>query len=155
MIFTLFREGAYWLLLLSLLKLPTSVSTTQNPFIDTIINRCLSPKSVILSAKIFIDIQDIGICWTYEWRVFQCLIIMNLRGRAVVSPADIRRWQKHTQTKLFGDPALAAALRDPRRVFNMDELSIPTGVDKRKHWARTLTLLMHHHVSGGTTRVSM
>ena len=77
---------------------------------------------------------------------------MNLRGRAVVSPADIRRWQKHTQTKLFGDPALAAALRDPRRVFNMDELSIPTGVDKRKVLVQKGTKGSIPNLAGGNSR---
>ena len=39
-----------------------------------------------------------------------CLLAIDLRGRAVLSSDDIKRWQKFTEQRLLGDPTLAAAL---------------------------------------------
>ena len=50
------------------------------------------------------------------------------KGRAVISPADIRLWFKDISSFLDGPPDLLAALQDPRRVFNQDETACELGV---------------------------
>ena len=70
----------------------------------------------------------------------------------MLSPDDIRRWQKYTEERLCGDPALAEALRDPARVFNFDEVSIPTGVDKRKVVALKGTAGSIPNLAGGNAK---
>ena len=50
------------------------------------------------------------------------------KGRAVISPADIKLWFKDISSFLDGRPDLLAALQDPRRVFNQDETACELGV---------------------------
>ena len=70
----------------------------------------------------------------------------------MLSSDDIKRWQQFTEQRLLGDPALAAALRDPARVFNFDEVSIPTGVDKRKVVAKRGTKGSIPNLAGGNAK---
>ena len=50
------------------------------------------------------------------------------KGRAVISPADIKLWFADISSFLDGRPDLLAALKDPRRVFNQDETACELGV---------------------------
>ena len=50
------------------------------------------------------------------------------KGRAVISPADIRLWFLDISSFLDSRPDLLAALQDPRRVFNQDETACELGV---------------------------
>ena len=50
------------------------------------------------------------------------------KGRAVISPADIKLWFADISSFLDGRPDLLAALQDPRRIFNQDETAWELGV---------------------------
>ena len=50
------------------------------------------------------------------------------KGRAIISPADIKLWFKDISSFLDTRPDLLAALQDPRRVFNQDETACELGV---------------------------
>ena len=50
------------------------------------------------------------------------------KGRAVISPVDIKLWFADISSFLDGRPDLLAALQDPRRVFNQDETACKLGV---------------------------
>ena len=50
------------------------------------------------------------------------------KGRQVIKPEDIEKWQKDTWEFFLNDPELMAALQDPNRVFNQDKTPIQLGV---------------------------
>ena len=50
------------------------------------------------------------------------------KGRAVISPVDIKLWFNDISSFLDGRPDLLAALKDPRRVWNQDETACELGV---------------------------
>ena len=49
-------------------------------------------------------------------------------GRQVLTVADLNSWQADTELFMSNKPGLAAALKDPSRIFKMDEKSVQ--VDK-------------------------
>ena len=49
-------------------------------------------------------------------------------GRQVLTLADLNSWQADTELFMSKKPGLAPALKDPSRIFNMDETSVQ--VDK-------------------------
>ena len=46
------------------------------------------------------------------------------KGRQVISPEDLDRWQQDTWTYLSSNPELLEALQDPDRLWNQDETSV-------------------------------
>ena len=53
------------------------------------------------------------------------------KGRQVISPEDLDRWQQYTLTYLSSKPELLEALQDPDRLWNQDETSVELGCDKQ------------------------
>ena len=58
--------------------------------------------------------------------VYRRSMPLSLR-RAMQDPEDLAEWSKLTEEALFGDPVTAEAMRDPSRVFNMDEKPLTAG----------------------------
>ena len=53
------------------------------------------------------------------------------KGRQVISPEDLNRWQQDTWTYLSSKPELLEALQDPNRLWNQDETSVELGCEIR------------------------
>ena len=53
------------------------------------------------------------------------------KGRQVISPEDLDRWQQDTWTYLSSKPELLEALQDPDRLWNQDETSVELGCEKQ------------------------
>ena len=60
--------------------------------------------------------------------VYRRSMALSLR-RSMQDPEDLAEWSKLTEEALFGDPATAEAMRDPSRVFNMDEKPLTAGTE--------------------------
>ena len=60
--------------------------------------------------------------------VYRRSMPLSLR-RAMQDPEDLAEWSRLTEEALFSDPDLAEAMRDPARVFNMDEKPLTAGTD--------------------------
>ena len=50
--------------------------------------------------------------------------LSNFSGRQILTVSDLRSWQNDTVNFMSSKPDLVAALKDPARVFNMDETSV-------------------------------
>ena len=53
------------------------------------------------------------------------------KGRQVISPEDLERWQQDTWTYLSSKLELLEALQDPDRLWNQDETSVELGCEKQ------------------------
>jgi hypothetical protein len=65
------------------------------------------------------------------------------KGGQILTVFDLRSWQKDTQEFLSRKPELLAALRDPSRVFNMDETSVQIGSSRHRVLAEKNTKVLY------------
>ena len=76
------------------------------------------------------------------------------KGRQILTKQDIALWQKDTSDFLFGNEELAAAMQDPRRVFNQDETAVELGSSEQKVLAPINTKIVYSISSGSREHVT-
>ena len=76
------------------------------------------------------------------------------KGRQILTEADLKNWQEDTLKFMSNKPELRAALKDPARIFNMDETSVELGSSTRKVLAEKNTKVIYSISSGSREHIT-